>query len=226
MKIHRFIVDFSDNKITDKEVVSQIYKVLKLKRGEQIILTDGKMNDKLVEIIDVNRNSVEIKILSDYKNEAESEKEIILYCSILKKENFEWVVQKATEVGVKEIIPIISERTIKLDFKQERLEKIIKEAAEQSGRGIIPELHKLKTLDQAIEDAENNDANLLFDGEGEPVNSVGDNKRIGIFIGPEGGWDKKELDLVKEKGFKVVSLGKLTLRAETAVVIASYIALS
>lgn len=229
MKIHRFILDFdaSDSKIiiTDREFINQVRSVLKLKKGENIILSDGKSNEALVNIASISSNEVSLEVEKVFQNISEPNKDVVLYCSILKKENFEWVVQKATEVGVKEIIPLISQRTIKLDFKQERLEKIIKEAVEQSGRGFIPQLHKLKTFEQAIDDSKNNDLNLFFDIQGDDIKNLNgvDSKRIGVFVGPEGGWDDQEIKLAKENGFNAVSLGKLTLRGETAAIIASYL---
>ena len=89
-----------------------------------------------------------------------------------KKENFELVVQKAVEIGVKEIIPIITKRTVKLNLKYDRLEKIIKEAAEQSGRGILPILRKAMDFKKAIEEAEQNNINLFFDISGKKFQKI------------------------------------------------------
>ena len=143
---------------------------------------------------------------------------------VLKKENFEWAVQKAVEVGVKEITPIITARTVKLGLNKDRLKKIIKEAAEQSGRGILPKLNEAIIFDEAIKSAKENDLNLFFNIGGKNVqHSMSNISKIGIFIGPEGGWDEEEIKKAQSSnGFTIVGLGKTILRAETAAVIASY----
>ena len=131
MKIHRFIGNFEINigdlKINGKELLNQFRSVLKLKVGEKIILCDGKINEGVAEIKAYGKDYIEVEIQEVSVNKNEPVREVILYCSILKRENFELVVQKATEVGIKEIIPIITERTVKLDIRKDRLEKIIKE---------------------------------------------------------------------------------------------------
>lgn len=231
MKIHRFIFNFDTTeksiKITDEEIVGQIRNVLKLKVGEQIILSDGKSDEALGSIIGLGKDAVIVKVEKFYKNENEPWANVVLYCAVLKKENFELVVQKATEMGVKEIVPVISTRTVKLNLNNVRLEKIIKEAAEQSGRGVLPILHEPSDFKTAIKRAEINDINLFFDASGKYVKDIGfkGKHRIGVFVGPEGGWDEEELRLTQESGFKIASLGKLTLRGETAAVIAAYISI-
>jgi 16S rRNA (uracil1498-N3)-methyltransferase len=149
--------------------------------------------------------------------------QVILYCSIIKRENFELMAQKATEVGVKEIVPLLSSRTIKLNIKSERVEKIIKEASEQSGRGKVPELHPPMTFKDALEHAKSNDLNLFFDPSGKIFSPLTQEKKIGVFIGPEGGWDEDEIGLARAQNFQIVSLGKLVLRAETAAIVASFL---
>jgi len=231
MKIHRFITYFEGHekniRIYESEIISQMRNVLKLKAGEKVILANGKLNEALGEIKILGKDFAELKVEKFYKNENESQRNVVLFCSVLKKENFELVVQKVTEVGVKEIMPIISKRTVKLNLNKFRLEKIMKEAAEQSGRGIIPILHDTEDFTTAIKRAAINDINLFFDLSGDNLKYLsGRKKRVGIFIGPEGGWDEEELRLAKESGFKIANLGKLTLRGETAAIIASYLALS
>ena len=139
MAIQRFFgnFDFSEKEIgkkieiSDKNIIHQIKNVLRLKIGDEIVLCDGKSNEAVSKIIDSpivrfaedsakrsgNKDSLSLEIVKVFKNNNESEKDIILYCSILKKENFELVVQKAVEIGVKEIIPIITKRTVKLNLK-------------------------------------------------------------------------------------------------------------
>ena len=229
MRRHRFIGNFDLLKkklrIDDKELVSQIRNVLRLKPGDEVLLADGKLNEARARIVNLKNDFLEVEIEEVFKNENEPKTNVILYCSILKRENFELVVQKATEIGVKEITPLLCARTVKLDFKHERLEKIIKEAAEQSGRGIVPTLCKPAKLEDALRSAEKNDLNVFFDAGGAKPDQKEFTwaKKIGVFVGPEGGWDPEEIELAKRHACKILNLGKLTLRAETAAIIASYI---
>ncbi len=229
MKVHRFIGDFDFKStiinISDDNLVHQISRVLKLKDGEKIILGDGNRNEIEGEILSIRKDSVEIKIDKKYINTNEPERHVRLYCAILKKENFELVVQKATEIGVSEIIPIISDRTIKTSIKYERLQSIAHEASELSGRGIVPIIREATLYKIAM--LEENEIKLFFDISGEifdekkTINS----KNISVYIGPEGGWTEEEHDLAKENSCIEISLGKLTFRGETAAIISSYIAL-
>jgi len=236
MKIHRFIGNFKIKigalRINDEELLNQLRNVLKLKVGEKIILCDGRRNEGSAEIKEYGKDYVEVEIKEVGVNENEPEKQVILYCSILKRENFELVVQKATEIGIKEIIPLITARTVKLDIRKERLEKIIKEAAEQSGRGIAPVLNEPIDFEKAIKNINSKNANFLFDISGKEFNSDTTNFLLHttIWIGPEGGWHADEvqrvLSLSKELNFKIMSLGKTTLRAETAAIIGSYLVIN
>lgn len=235
MRLHRFIGNFDLNRkqfeITDPEILNQFKNVLRLKKGEEVMLGDGALNEALAKIMGAGKNSVSVEIVKMEKNACESGICGILYCSILKRENFEWVCQKATEAGIREIVPIISSRTVKLGLREDRIEKIIKEAAEQSGRGVLPKLGKSIKFGEALENAGQNDLNLFFE-MGFPSLSTADfdkvkTQRVGIFIGPEGGWDPKELEAIRErakenKNFRLAGLGKLTLRAETAAVVAAW----
>ncbi|OGM99304.1 MAG: hypothetical protein A2817_00430 [Candidatus Yanofskybacteria bacterium RIFCSPHIGHO2_01_FULL_39_8b] len=229
MRLYRFIGDFQFKvgklEIKDKELFSQLRNVLRLKAGEKIILCDGRMNEAVAEIMIYGKDFVEIEIKEIKTNQNEPERHVILYCSILKKENFELVVQKATEVGVKEIVPLITERTVKLNIRKDRLEKIIKEASEQSGRGVVPVLAEPVEYEKALAILKNNDLNLLFDRSGENFSNLErlDNQGlIGVWIGPEGGWTVQELKSVQRSNFKIINLGKLTLRAETAAIVATH----
>jgi 16S rRNA (uracil1498-N3)-methyltransferase len=227
MKVHRFIGDFDLTQrqllIKDPELAKQMRSVLKLGTGEQIILSTGKGQEALCELGGYGQDSISITVLEPLVNDAEPATHIILYCAILKRENFELVAQKATEVGVKEVVPVITKRTVKLNLKLDRLEKIIKEAAEQSGRAIVPILHQPKTLDEAFEHAGSHTANYFFDFSGKQLEKGTLQGPVGVFIGPEGGWDESEVQQASERGHIIMNLGKLTFRAETAAIIVSYL---
>ncbi len=229
MRIQRFFFkDDLDKEIfslKEKEILFQMRQVLRLKERDKIILFNGRGTELLCEIEKWERDAAILKRKEFLENKNEPERKIILYCALLKKENFEWVCQKATEVGVKELWPILAKRVVKLGFKKERAEKIIKEAAEQSGRAEIPILGGLITFKEAIEKAKENKLNLFFDSTGQPFTQVLKNlpKTVGVFVGPEGGWDEEELKKAKEAKFRIVSLGKLILRSETAAILGSFL---
>lgn len=228
MKLHRFIGGYDvfapELDITDAEAVHQINNVLRCKEGQKIILCDGKGREAEASILSLDKKQIYVSLerVTDLQNEPE--REIILYCSIIKKDNFDLVVQKATEVGVRQIIPLVSKRTIKQDVKIDRLRQIAKEAAEQSGRGVMPIIHEPMKWSTAIDHAKDNLVNLFFHtmekGDGIPQ---GFKKKIGVWIGPEGGWDIEEVEEAKKANFLLAELGPLTLRAETAAIIASYL---
>ena len=246
-KIHRFIDNFDLDKkeieITG-EIAHQIIKVLKLKIGEKIELSDGKVISAMAEIIKINEKTVNVKIQSTWTSDVQI-KSINLFCSILKKENFELVVQKTTECGVSKIIPIITSHTVKTGLNLERLQKIAKEASEQSGRATVPEISEPIDFSESLELVKKDDLNILFDSSGElsyekhcagwraehsnsPAGeyarfSEDNSPRTNICIGPEGGWTEKEIEIAKNFNFKIASLGPLTLRGETAAIIATYL---
>lgn len=230
MKIHKFIGDFAlkqdSFKITDEETVHQIKNVLKLKPSEQIILCDGHKHDSLAVITNIDKKFIEIAVQQRTDNEAETRIPVSLYCAILKRENFELVVQKATEVGVTEFFPLITARTVKTDVKAERLLKIAKEAAELSGRGVIPIIHEPQKFETAVESTTDDALNVLFESETNDLKTIlTKNKtlKLAAWIGPEGGWTEEEIDLALRSGFKTVGLGPQVLRGETAAIVASYL---
>lgn len=231
MKIHRFIVESDLNekmlRLTDRDLVNQIKNVLKLKKGEPLVLANGRLKEANATIVDIGWNTVDVEIHKTVMNQNEVKLQTVIFCSILKKDHFDTVVQKTTEVGVAEIYPVISNRTIKVGVNVERLQKIAREAAEQSGRGIVPIVHDPVTFKEALEYARPNDANWFFEPNAplfdKGVLKMKGMNRIGLFIGTEGGWDEAEVELAKKNYFNVASLGPLVFRAETAAIIATYL---
>lgn len=233
-KIHRFIdknfdLNKSEIEITG-EIAHQIIKVLKFEIGEKIELSDGKGAVGFGKVKNLNKNSVLVEI--EKVEKLEENKKTTLFCAVLKKENFELVVQKATECGISKIVPVITDRTIKTGLKLDRLEKIAKEASEQSGRSIIPEISEPVSFEKSLELIKKEDLNILFDISGEKFSEIIKNnfEKANIFIGPEGGWTENEIEkacpssgVVKNLNFKIASLGRLTLRAETAAIISSFL---
>lgn len=216
--------------ISDKDLLKQITAVLRMKQGDKIFLFDGSGDEAETEITEISKNSCCVSVIKKLSNESEPSVFVSLYCAILKKENFELVAQKAVEVGVSRIVPIITERTIKLNLNKERILKIIKEAAEQSGRAILPELSEPMKFSGAAAEASNVSTNLFFDITGKSFFHLDIgclSGKINIFIGPEGGWSQTELVAAQAAKFTIASLSpSLTLRAETAAITASYMAVN
>ena len=230
MKIHRFIGEFDLQPgyflLNDPDAAHQIQTVLRLRLGEELVLGDGRGLEAPAKIIGFG-GGVEIEIAEVRPNGREPQRVVQLYLGLPKRESLEWVVQKATEAGVRGVIPLITARTVKLEGKMDRLQRIAKEAAEQSDRGCLPEIQAAQAWPAAFALAENNDLNILCDPGGEPWREAADKisqaRKVGVFIGPEGGFTAAEIALARARKFKILNLGKLTLRTETAAIIAVYL---
>lgn len=224
MRLHRFIGDFDlDAKtltITDAGLVSQWRTVLRLKPADTLILCDGRGREAEAVIVRLEAKVAEVAIENRDTPKREPQKAATLYCALLKRENFELVVQKATEIGIARIVPLLTERTIKTGFNVDRLQKIIKEAAEQSGRTTLPELSELASFKDAVKEVQGEDC-ILFDLGENPVHMP--IQAHAAFIGPEGGFSESEVGLARERGFAISSLGDLTMRGETAAIVVSYL---
>jgi len=231
MKYHRFIISTSfklGEQITlyDRTLVHQLSRVLRLKNGDKIIIADGKGLEGICEITQSSKDNYIVSVNKLLKSKKEYTTPVVLYASIVKRENFEFIVEKVTEIGVSEIIPIISERTVKLNIKLERAQTIAREASEQSGRGMVPIVREPKKLETAIISAKQRGGDIVvFDPSAEKsFKSISFNKKkkpIHIFIGPEGGWSETELFSMKHNGSLMVHLEGFILRAETAAIVTS-----
>lgn len=231
MTLHRFFIEGS--LIKDKtvflpeETSHQISRVLRLQAGDQIIILDDNLNEFLLKLEKVDKKQTVGFIQNKTVNKNEPKINVTLYQSLIPKDKFELILEKCCEIGVKEFVPIITKHTQIHDFKKGRWEKILKEAAEQCQRGKIPSLKPPLTFNQAVDEAVNN-GEVLIAWEKQPqtkeyklseVNKTITN--ISIFIGPEGGFSQQEIDHAFSKGAKLISLGKRTLRSETAAIVAS-----
>ena len=232
MKIHRFIFtgDISSSQITlqDEALVHQLFHVLRLQPGEYIQLCDGRGQEVKARILEISKKNILLHAEERLSSISESVRRITLYVSILKRENMAWVVQKATEVGVAAIVPVICHRTVKQEVRMDRLQEIAREAAEQSGRGIVPVVHEPMSFGDALSHAQKNEENVFFhtnpltdSAQKHPHRPEG---TMGVFVGPEGGWDEEEVAQAVQRGCCLSSLGSFVLRGETAAVVASYAA--
>jgi len=226
-KIHRFITEYENknNTITIKNtsLLHQWRNVLKFKTSEQIILSNKNM-EALVKIKNLNKDICELEVIEEKENKNQIKRKVNLFLAILKKENFELAIEKATELGIESITPIITERTIKTGLNFERLEKIVKEASELSGRNTIPVINKTITYKDIFEMTKNQKV-ILFDLDGKKIKKIKD-EELSIIIGPEGGFTENEIKIAKENNITITSLSLLTLRGETAAIVASYLTIN
>jgi 16S rRNA (uracil1498-N3)-methyltransferase len=225
MRLNRFIGNFDlskkETEIINPENIKQIKGVLRLEIGDKIILGDGKGMSAEAIILSMSLDKI-VCSLEKIENKNELNREVNLYLAILKKENFELAVQKATEVGVSNIIPIVTDRTIKTGLNMDRIEKIIREASEQSGRNTLPTLSPILNFPAAIAYGSAAEEKIIFHLVQENYQVTKNAKSVSIFIGPEGGFTEKEISLAEKAGYTVSSLGALTLRGETAAIVATY----
>jgi 16S rRNA (uracil1498-N3)-methyltransferase len=221
MKVHRFYIpeeelDLSRSLwINDDSRLRQWKHVLRMSIGDQLVLFNGLTEDRLYEIDRIEPSAVHLKLVTELVRRVPV-RDLRLYFSLLKKDKNEWVVQKATELGVSHFVPLITERTEKHGFDEERMKKIAIEAAEQCGRSDIPSFREPLSLSTAI--SELADDYQVFYGEQDdqtadtsrPISS-----RCAVFVGPEGGWTETEKALLASRCQKL-SVSDFTLRAETA----------
>lgn len=207
--------------INDKSIVHQIADVLRMKEDGEFIALDNSGNEFLCRITVLNKNKITAQIIRHKQNEAEPEIFLTLFQALPKKrELFEWILQKGAEIGVGKFVPLITERTERKSLPNPvRLNRILKEAAEQSGRGKIPQLAEITNFKSAVNNEKNG---ILLDKDRQTEllqNSADKIKKLGhgaLFAGPEGGFSANEIDLAIKKGVSVCSLGPRTLRTETA----------
>ena len=212
---------------------AHISRVLRMKKGDEVTLCDGEgmFYDAVLECFDAK--SVTARITKKYCAPTEPKVRITIYQGVPKNPKLETIVQKATEIGVAKIVPVDSVRTVaKLDKPQklERLRRIAYEAAKQSKRGILPQVGEVLSFEEAIQEAKKADVAIIpYEEEKEcSIKKALQGKKpetIAIMIGPEGGFEKSEVEFAVKNSITPVTLGTRILRTETAGVIVSGIAL-
>ncbi len=244
MRLHRFYIkgkilaktevpgSVTLNTNEDESYSSLIHQwrdVFRYTVGSRVTLFDDSKVECLAMIETIRDSEVKLIILEKNKinssradDKVSSRKELWIFASIIKNDNFDFIIQKSTELGVDHIVPIVSDRTIKKSVNMERSRRIAIEASEQSGRTSVPKLHEPIKLKKAIEEF------MILDGEvvicmqgGESWAKLKTSLKkypLGFVVGPEGGWSEKEVEYFREHVFKKLALGEHVLRAETAVV--------
>ena len=228
MRLHNFFIgqkigEANLVRVEDAELVHQLKNVFRLEKGNEIILLDNSGFQYRSKVELLTKKEGVFEVLEVTENKVKPVRGVCLCVSMIKKDNFEWILEKGTELGVSYFIPIISERSIKTNFNHERGVKIIKEASEQSGHGKLPGLYEVISLETALDDIKkNNFFAITFDKSGKKFDpKIANPTMTTVFIGPEGGWSDAEIEEFKKREIPIFSLGNATLRAETAAISAS-----
>lgn len=210
--------------------VNHIKNVLRMKESDEIKLSTGDGLLYTAKIGEFLPDRIVCRIIDCEGDKSELPAKIVLFQGLPKKDKMELIIQKAVELGVSEIVPVMMKRTIvklednkKEQKKLERWRTISLTAAKQSGRAIVPEVSDFITFNEAVKQAKGLEYNLIpYENEKgmerarELIKELKDKKSIGIFIGPEGGISEDELELAINAGAKPISLGNRILRTETA----------
>ena len=227
--LHRFFVE--PCQVTDGTIiingddVKHISKVLRLHEKDNITVCDCEGFDYACEIQSISSDEVVATIIEKTPSGAEPPVNVTIYQGMPKSDKMDYIVQKCVELGAVSIVPVITKRTIAIpkdeSKKIARWQKIAAEAANQSGRGIIPTVESVISFKDMIENLSDDELNILpYESEKDlSLKNILDNtdrKNINIIIGPEGGFDDSEIILAKEKNINIVTLGPRILRTETA----------
>ena len=229
MEIRRFFVPNEaayDNKIIiEGEQFTHMVKVLRYKVGYELIICLNDGLDYKCTLMKINKDSAEARIDVVERNEAMPNCNITLYQALPKGDKLDLITQKCVELGVYKIQPFLSKYTNETKFNKQRLEKIGQEACKQCGRAKLPVIGDLKTFDEIIEEAKNEEILIMpYEhaqvGKLSNIKGIKSAKSIGIIIGSEGGFSEDEVEKANKNKAKIISLGKRILRCETAAIVA------
>jgi 16S rRNA (uracil1498-N3)-methyltransferase len=236
----KIIAEDIDTHVFSGEEAKYLADVLRMKPGELVTLCDGARTDYTCRITDIMKDHVTVTFDAREPNSTEPPYEAVLYQALVKGDKMDLIIQKGVELGVSKIIPVACSRSIvridakDSDKKTARWQKIAEEAARQCGRGMIPTVGQPVSFAAAVAKAGADSDIVFLPWEGEksrPLSSVLDSwadaglhvsadpaKKpvISFFIGPEGGFDPKEIDIADKAGVRTVTLGRRILRTETA----------
>ena len=217
-----------ENAYIEGSDVNHIANVLRMKPGEELLISVKGDWDYLCKIVDIETDRVNLKVLESME-QRELPVNITLLQGIPKSDKLEMIIQKAVELGVSEIIPVKTKRVVvkidekKVDTKVNRWNAIAESAAKQSKRSIIPKVSGPMSIDNALEIVKDFGVKLIpyenadgIDKTRKILDNMDKTKNIAVFIGPEGGFEESEVERIKNSGFEVITLGKRILRTETA----------
>lgn len=220
-----FIPELPDASVITGENARHISFSLRMKAGEQLVISDTRGTDYLCEITGFTESTVSFSVLEKYPCKSEPDIALTLYQAMPKLDKLELIVQKSVELGVTKIVPVLTSRCIcrpdKKTFlkKLERLQKISLEAAKQSGRGIIPKVGDLISFENALSEMEKDDKALICYEKGGIRMSeleLRPETSVSLLVGSEGGFSEEEASAAKSHKISPVWLGERILRCETA----------
>jgi len=240
--MHRFFLPSSsfqgDSVIFPAETTHQIARVLRLGQGDIVAAIDQDRQTGLeysVKLIGTASTQAVGTITGEIYPKTEPAHSLSIYLGLTQREKFEWMLQKCTEIGVSVFIPMITSRSLVQDDKDysrkaERWHRILKEAAEQSGRMVIPALEQPMPFQKALNHARENHQVAFIAWEKakagpeeflSPHTGLQDCSRLAVMVGPEGGFSDEEVDLARGYHLHPITLGPRILRMETAAVVAT-----
>lgn len=225
MRVHRFYTGEelklkNDFWLHDEAMLWQWNKVLRFRVGQEVILFDGLQTDRLYKIVQLEKTEAHLQMVTELDRVLPA-RNVYLFWSLLKSDNNEHILQKCTELGVSNFVPLITDRTIKKDFNIERARKIVQEAAEQCGRSNIPHVREPVHIEKALEEYRDHLTLFVAHKGHKHSEQLRDDQKYGVLIGPEGGWSEKEQEIFAREDYLGIDLGDFTLRAETAAVVAT-----
>ena len=237
--MHRFFVDpqnfTGDRVVFPAEMAHQIRNVLRLRVDSAVVVLDNSGAEYEVLLRQVDKQQVVGEAVAKRPSPNEPTVHLTLYQSLMKRDKFEWVLQKGTEIGVSQFVPVVTRRSLVQDVdiqanKQARWHKILTEAAEQSRRGRVPTLQPPQTLAQVLAEHPTQPGLIAWEEEGSLSvrGALREGERpshISLFIGPEGGFVAEEVEAAQAAGIRAITLGKRILRAETAALVAAALVL-
>jgi len=222
-------IPLSEKFLLSEESSRHIVQVLRMNEGENLLVTNGKGELLTTSLINAHKKNALVEIISRIVVSKPNFKTIIGISLIKNRNRFEWFLEKATELGVAEIIPFISDRTVKQHFREDRMKGILISAMLQSQQAWLPELHSPVKFKEIIENSPYERkyiahcANQQKESLSKEILKQGDAL---ILIGPEGDFTTEEIGTAVENNFKPVSLGETRLRTETAALVAAVLLLN
>ncbi|MEZ3468970.1 MAG: 16S rRNA (uracil(1498)-N(3))-methyltransferase [Schaedlerella sp.] len=231
--MHRFFIQHSQIQGSRLYVegpdVNHIKNVLRMKPGDQVMVSDGEDMQYLCALESFTDGLVWFEIVDTWKENRELPSKLYLFQGIPKSDKMELIIQKATELGVHEVVPVVTGRTVvrldekKAQKKTARWNAIAESAAKQSGRSRIPQVREVMAFSEALAFAGELDVLLIpyekaegMESTRQAIEGIRPGQSVGIFIGPEGGFEEAEVEQAMECGAAPVTLGRRILRTETA----------
>jgi 16S rRNA (uracil1498-N3)-methyltransferase len=223
MRVHRFysgedIKLKKDFWLHDEALLWQWNKVLRFREGQEVVLFDGLQTDRLYRIAKIDAKEAHLQLVTELERII-PQRNVYLLWSLLKRDKNDLAIQKGTELGISNFVPIISERSIRKEFNTSRAKKIAIEASEQCGRSTIPHVREPLHLEKALEEYQGK-VQLMVCQQGTDRIDV-DIDKVGLLIGPEGGWSSAEKELFEQLQLPHLQISDFVLRAETAAIAAA-----